>query len=262
MQLSVKALRNHILIWKLFGCWDLDGEARPMWYRMHSFFIIIVFFICFPLGLFIPLFRTGNMEEFIQTVLFLLTAMCGLRIWLVTVHHKPTIFHLFRLMDCLDAYIGEDVRHQEIIKKGVQRATFYNKFDLCLYLCSSCILYTDALMKSNHALIWMYWVPFDYKKNEIVYHTVLFYQFLGTLFVATINPTIDSLAAAMYSVVESHLDVLGQRMANLGKNRREDQMINTPKYLEWQKSCEKELKECVLIHQLCVEYVQIRILPT
>lgn len=256
MRQSVQSLRNHILIWKLFGFWDLDGEARPLWYRAYGFCISIVFCFCFPLGMFIKLFLLDNIEEFLQTLLFFLTSLIYLKMWLVTVYHKAKIFHLFSLMDRLDSYIGEDERHQETIKKAVKRATFFNTFEFSLCSASSTTLWIDALMKSD--LIWLYWLPFDYKMSEIVYQTVLFYQYLGTVFNAIMHSTIDSIAAGMYSVVESHLNVLGQRMENLGKNRREDQKINTPKYLEWQKSCETELKECVLIHQLCVEYVTSR----
>lgn len=203
--------------------------------------------------MFVQLFLLDNIDEVIQTLLFFLSAMSGLKIWLVTVYNKPKILNLFSLMDQLDENIGNNVYHQETIKKGVQRAIFFNKFAIGLYFSSSTALWLDPLMQSDRILIWLFWLPFDFKMNEIVYQTVLFYQYLGTLFAATVHSTIDSMAAGMYSVVGSHLDVLGQRMSNLGKNRHEDQKINTPKYLEWQISCEKELKECVLVHQLCVQ---------
>lgn len=263
MQLSFQSLKYHIFIWKFCGFWDLDGGvARPLWYRVYGLCIAIVFFVCFPLGMFIQLFLLDNIDEVIQTLLFFLTAMSGLKIWLVTVYHKPKILHLFSLMERLDEYIGKDVQHQETIKKGVQRAIFFNKFEFGLYFSTSTALWLDPLMQSDKILIWLFWFPFDFKMNEFVYQTVLFYQYLGTAFAAAVHSTIDSIAAGMYSVVGSHLDVLGQRMSNLGKNRHEDQKINTPKYLEWQKSCEKELKECVLVHQLCVEYVLCLDIPS
>lgn len=192
------------------------------------------------------LFVIDNIDELVQTLLYFLTAMCGLKIWLVTVYHKPKISYLFRMMKRLDSFIGDDIRHQETIRKGTRRAIYFHLFEFTTYFITATLLWIDALIKIDRVLIWLYWVPFEYQNNEIVYQSVLFYQYLATAFTAAMHSTIDSIGLGM----ESHLDVLGQRM---GKNRLENQKINTWRYLEWQKSCEKELKECVHIHQFCVE---------
>lgn len=258
---SFQSMKYHIIIWKICGWWD--WPERPVWYRAYGLSISLFFFILFPLGMIIHLVTsTTDVFDAIHTMLFLFSALCGIKIWIV-MRQKPLLRRIFDMMDTLDKEINTD-EHRRTIATGVQRARTVN-IVLCYtyYICVS-LLYLDKLIENDGNLMWSFYVPFEYQHSKLVFHSVMFYQFVATMYSAIVHSSVDALGGSMYSVIGSHLDLLGKRLASLGvvASASDGQMVRKKNVFQnadrkaveaARKQCERELSECVKTHLLCVE---------
>lgn len=258
---SFQSMKYHIILWKVCGWWD--WPERPVWYRAYGLSISLLFYILFPLGMIVHLVTsTTGVSEAIQTMLFMFTALCGIKIWIV-MRQKPMIRSIFQMMETLDEQIAND-EHRHVMANGIRRARVVNIILWVTYFVCLCLLYLDKMIENNGSLMWSSYVPFDYHRNKFKYHVVMIYQFLGTMYSALVHATVDSLGGSMYSVIGSHLDLLGKRLANLGVVETTvagaDGLQTVRRKIIFQKEvkvaqrqCERELSECVKTHLLCVE---------
>lgn len=252
MSLSIQSMKYHLIIWKICGMWNWDG--RPKWYPAYSTAIFILFYIAFPLGMFVQLFFSTDVVQAIQTFMFLFTALCGLKLYIV-MRQRPLIFRIFNLMDKLDSDISTDT-YRATIKVGVQRAQLMNFAGFFINNSCTILLYLSKLIANDRTLIWQFYFPFDHRQNSYIFHTVLFYQFLATVWNALVHSSIDALGGSMYTVIGSHLDVLGKRLANLGVDQNRMYFINAAQINQLKKNHiqnEIELIKCVETHKLCAE---------
>lgn len=255
---SLDSIKYHKIIWNICGYCDWPSGAPPLWYTVYRNFVILFFLLCFPLGMIIKLTMTTDLFEAIDTMLFLLTALGGLKIWLV-MHQKPLLHRIVQLLQTLDRqnYDPGDVDQQQqhqIINAGIRRGQRVNLMLCLVYYSSTVLLYVTCLIDNNHGqLMWSFYFPYDYANNAYVYHGLLFYQFAGTLFSAIIHSSVDSLAGSFYCVIGSHLELLGKRLENLGVGVPRIKSHKRPVMAELRQDGDRELAHCVQIHLMCVE---------
>lgn len=258
MTLSIQSLKYHMIIWKLCGMWDWDG--RPKLYPIYGAIITILFYIIFPLGIFVQLFFTTNVYESVQILCILFTSGCGFKLWLV-MRQRPLLNRIFELMEILDLQITTTEFHA-VIMVGVRRAQIVNIVGCLFNYVTSILLYIAKLIENDGTLIWPFYVPFNYRENAMIFHALLIYQFLGSMWAAMVHSTVDAVGGSMYSVLGAHLDVLGLRMSRLGANDHEyNEQYDGKRF----KNCTngkmerkklqnfKDLKKCVDTHKLCVQ---------
>lgn len=254
MSLSVQSMKYHIIIWKVCGWWD--WPERPFWYTAYGLFVSLFFYILFPLGMIIELWSTTDVFEAIHTMLFLFSALCGIKIWIV-MRQKPLIHRIFEMMNTLDLEINSE-EYRETIGAGVSKARFLNVILCYIYYTCVCLLYMAKLIDNDGQLMWSFYLPFNYHRNPYIFHAVMFYQFVGTMFSAIVHSSVDAVGGSMYMVVGTHLELLGKRLANLGVNQMAEgkNMFRNAGGKELEKAkrqCEQELINCVSTHLLCVE---------
>lgn len=248
-------MKYHLVIWKICGLWNWEG--RPQWYPAYSAVITLLFYVLFPLGMFVQLFFTTDIVQAIQTCMFLFTAMCGLKLYIV-MRQRPLIFRIFNLMHKLDGFIGnDDDTYRTTIAAGVRRAQFMNFSGATINFTTTTLLYLSKLIVNDGSLIWQFYFPFDHQRSAYVYHSVLFYQFAATIWNALVHSSIDALGGSMYTVIGSHLDVLGKRASNLGVEQSKPMYFNNVsdfiRIKRMQLKNEKDLIKCIETHKLCAE---------
>lgn len=244
---SIRSMDNHLIIWRVSGAWPWHSDY-PIASGVYSIIMCTLFFVLFPLGMIIKLFLIDDVSEFVQTAVFLMTALCGIKMLLIQ-RQRAVVRRLFGMMDLLDEQICTEA-FARIRDKGVREASFFNKLLGATYYTTCVFLYTAVLLNPEPVLIWSFWLPYDYRRSKLVYHATLLYQIMGTTFSGMVNSSLDAYGGSMYSVLGSHLEVLGLRMKELGMKNNNQQTKNT--------SSEETLKSCVIMHSLTVE---LRLFP-
>lgn len=255
---SIRSMDNHLIIWRVAGAWPWHSDY-PIASGIYSLIMCTLFFVLFPLGMIIKLFLIDDVSEFVQTAVFLMTALCGIKMQFIQ-RDRHVVRRLFAMMDQMDEQI-DTVEFASIRDKGVREASFFNKLLGATYYTTCVFLYTAVLLNPEPVLIWSFWLPFDYRQSKLVYHAVLLYQIIGTTFAGMVNSSLDAYGGSMYSVLGSHLEVLGLRMQQLGmhKNWHQQSLTNNDggsDVLPTQKPTvtpEENLKSCVIMHSLTVE---------
>lgn len=214
-----------------------------------------MFQVLFPLGMLINLFSIEDITEVLSTIVFLLIAMYGIKFWL-TNRQKSLIQKMLVLMDKMDEQIDCN-EYRKIRDNGVKNARWLAKGVALMYCFTTVFLYGAALMNPERVLIWSFWFPFDYQRNVIVYHIVLTYQMLGTLYAAVGNSSMDTFGGTLYNVLGSHFIVLGLRLSNLGHHQSDNVGVTTRRKLlakkqaQWTKT-EGDLKDCIDMHMVLI----------
>lgn len=250
MSLSLQSMKFHIFTWKCSGFWSLNGN--PGWYSVYGALVTIIFYVMFPLGMIMHLcYNITDLIEAIQVILFCFSALCGLKLWNIMLR-KPLIDRIFILLHQLDRINGivAEREYSKIIEAGIDRSQFWIIVCFFFYNLDSILLYVAKLISNDRTLIWSFYVPFDYRSNAIVFHSVLFYQYVATAFMAMVHASTDSIGGSMYSIIGSHLDVLGKRLSCLGVERSDCITIEEQLY---RKECELELGNCIKTHRLCIQ---------
>lgn len=258
---SIHSLKYHMLIWRLSGSWPIN-PGNSIISTVYSALIAIPFFIVFPLGITIQLFRINDISEFVQTLVFLLPALIGIKMSLVQSQRK-LLRRIFAMMSSLDEQV-QTVEYERIRNKGVKEAISVHTVLFITYFTTALFLFMATALGSNRELMWAFWLPFDHRKSALIYYAMLAYQCMATMFVGTVNSSLDSFGSSMYSMLVCHLEILGLRMqslgeakhqltkndTNLGKTIPVGNKLNRPQEL----SIEDELKNCVKIHSLIIEF--------
>lgn len=246
------------------GMWQWDGP--PTVYRIYGSVTTLLFYILYPLGLFVQVFFAANIYESIQIACIFFTSLCGFKLWLV-MRQRRLIVQTFQILNDLDGQILTR-QHYSTIVTGVDRAKLVNLFGCFINGTATCWVYLVKLLENDRTLIWPFFVPFEYRENAMVFHVVLFYQFLGTVWVAFVHSSVDAIGGSMYSVLGAHMNVLEMRMSRLGVDDDDDtddvddEISTKPKRLILDKKRKIELQKmqnylelikCVETHKLCLK---------
>lgn len=243
-----------IIAWKICGSWPISTQY-PRLSKAYSCIVIALFQVLFPLGMLINLFSIEDISELLSTIVFLLIAMYGIKLWLI-IHQKALIQKMFILMDKMDEQIDCN-EYRKIRDSGVKNARWLSKGVASMYGLTTLFLYCAALLNPERVLIWSFWFPFDYQRNGIVYQIVLTYQMMGTVYAAFGNSSLDTYGGSLYNVLGSHFVVLGLRLAKLGHHQNDDDAVTTRRKLivkqEAQRTkTEGNFKDCIDMHMVLI----------
>lgn len=254
-------MNHHVITWKLVGLWY--WKEQPRFYTIYTIFATIFFYILFPLLMFLKLFFSNNMFEIVDIILFLPTAMGGTKAFLI-VRKRIEILEVLEMMKKLDEQITNEMFRRKIQLRIRQSQRFI--YVLCfVYYTSTVCDYLSALMNSKRILVWVSWYPFDATASLEVYHGILIYQLVATLYMATIIQSIDVFGGSIYCILGGHLEVLSDRMLSLGKRKEalEFRLLGIDgkhqngdgrkRIRQNLKECESMLNDCINIHHLCVK---------
>lgn len=254
MMSSRQSMDFILLSWKITGCWPISPHY-PRLSKAYSVIVIPLFQFLFPLGMLINLFSIEDITELLSTIVFLLIAMCGVKLWLI-IHQSALIQQMFVLMDKMDEQIT-CIEYRKIRDNGVNNARWLTKGVASMYVLTSLFLYLAAVLNPERVLIWSFWLPFDYQQNVIVYHIVLTYQILGTVCAAFGNSSLDAYGGSMYNVLGSHFVVLGLRLSKLGHHQSDRVEITTRRKLLAVKEAQRlkteaDLNDCIDMHLVLI----------
>lgn len=75
------------------------------------------------------------------------------------------------------------------------------------------------LFDSKPTLIWRIWFPFDYESNVYIYRTLHLFQWVATLYFATLNTSLDIFGGNCYSLIAGHLKIVTFQIVHTSDER-------------------------------------------
>lgn len=246
-------MEYHLLYLRLCGFWWSPSAAachNPVWYKVYATFVFVTFYTIFPLGIVIKVILFDNIFDLIDTILFMFTALGGFKM-VFLLRDKARINRMFDTLAQLDSQL-KTTAHFCRINVAVTLSRRLCVGITAYYHISSFALFLAPLLQSERKLMWGYWLgALDLNSIHIgLYESILVFQYVGTAFSAFVHGVVDSFAGSMYNVVSGHLDVLGERMRQLG---RHDALGHCNNNDAKQQKIKREFKECVQTHLVCIE---------
>lgn len=236
-------MEYHILVWKITGTWWY-GSPEAAWFKFYRWFILLGIYVLYPFMVLMRLTESSDVSD-IGAILYLMpTAMVGIKTWSL-IRNKDEILKLFELMGKLDARI-ERQEHVDIVRSSIKGMSRVYRFLSCQYYGAVMLALSAALTSDDRQLLMKaFWSPVDYHKNIAAYYCIVGYQTLSHIFDCMIDTSLDSFAGTLYSILASHLDILGIRLKSLGFDRTKDTNLNA--------NTETKLNECITTHFLCLK---------
>lgn len=193
--------------------------------------------------------------QIIDIIFFLPTALGGLKGYLV-IKNRQRIFNLFKALDELDeANLLNDEYKQVILKTtvNIRRLAWLPRM---LYCSTATVMGFVPLFDSEPTLIWQIWFPFDYETNVYIYRTLHIFQWVATIYFATLNTSLDIFGGNCYSLIAGHLKILGLRLSRLGETielPKKKPLANETQKSNALKENERDLIKCVQTHLLILK---------
>lgn len=113
-----------------------------------------------------------------------------------------------------------------------------------------------SFLGSERQLMWPSWYPgIHYENSTATFFTLSIYQYVASYLIAFLNSSMDIYGSALNNMLGAHLDVLGIRLKNLGKQPTgyNQIKIRTNPINGHQDKWESELGECADYHNLCIK---------
>lgn len=249
-------MNHHITSWKLVGLWQWDHH--PRFYKLYILIVSILFYILFPFLMAVQLFYIEDLSELMDIIMILPTVLGGLK-GLLIVQKRHMILEVFDILRQLDDQLTTD-RYRDLVASAIKRSRRIIRTLIVWYFTTVISGYISPLLKPEMELMWVSWFPFDTSARRDVYHLVLLYQFIATLYMATIIQSTDVFGGSIYCIVGAHLDVLGERITALGARSEFSKLSydeHRRKYRKKQwmlmKRSESQLNDCIKTHLLCIK---------
>lgn len=240
---SLSIMNYHILVWKITGTWWY-GSPEAAWFKFYRLLILLGIYVLYPFMVLMRLSESTDVSD-IGAILYLMpTAMVGIKTWSL-IRNKDEILELFDLMGKLDARIDRE-QHVDIVRRSIKGMGRVYRFLSCQYYGAVMLALSAALTSDDRQLLMKaFWSPVDYHKHIGAYYCIVGYQTLSHIFDCMIDTSLDSFAGTLYSVLASHLDVLGIRLKSLGFDG-----INGA--TQHKTATVAKLHECIGTHHLCL----------
>lgn len=232
-------MNYHIMVWKITGTWWY-GSPEASWFKFYRIFILLGIYVLYPFMVLMRLTESTDVSD-IGAILYLMpTAMVGIKTWSL-IRNKAEILELIELMAKLDSRLDRDAEHVCIVRRSIKEMGRVFRFLSCQYYGAVLLALSAALTSTDRQLLMKaFWSPVDYHKNIGAYYCIVAYQTLSHIFDCMIDTSLDSFAGTLYSILASHLDVLGIRLKSLGFQNGKPQA---------------QLSECINTHYLCLRYI-------
>lgn len=258
---SIKPLKLHVQLWKMFGIWHWPGQ--PLKYTIYSVCLITIIGIIYPFFFIMRLIYAKDLNDIIEAFSFLPTSLIGVRLW-VLLRKKTSILRILKLSKQMVQQVA--MGDEQAVNNQSDRLC-YNllRAVLIIYNSTTVLFYVDGLIADYPKLLCAIWFPYEFKDRNVLYHLTIFGQFLIGVFLGSTLATLDTFGATMYQFLQGHLHILGMRLQALGKINTQQPMgrIRKKKPLAIfeveRNAClsqnHMDLKKCVLYHLICNEFV-------
>lgn len=243
--LSLKAMRYHIMVWKVCGLWTLPGD--PLWYRIYSTVLYIIFYVLYPLCIALQILFVDNFGEMIDILLILPTACAGMKGYFVILK-RCEVRNLFVLIDRMDMIVRKE-EHRQMIEKEIVESMLLVKVLSVFYYSTVVSSFMVAFLDEERRFMWQSYYPFDYQHNLGIYYFFLIFQLVASFLVSFIYSSLDLYGSALYKVLGAHIDILGKKFKTLG---RQEEGLDLPKH-KLDELIKEDVKECVIYHSLCIQ---------
>lgn len=256
-------MRYHQFVWQVTGLWPPDttnGQNRCFG-RIYPLYRVLVFgilYVLFPACMLLNLLFVPDIGAAVNTLLVsstvVLAAVKGALIW----YNRAAIRALLIAIGALDACLvsGE----QRVLIERALRDARRIVIMLSILYYGGCV-FGLVLTQINHPdggdaelaeplLMWPSWYPgVPWQRGGAVLAVVLVFQMCGSCAAVLMDSSADVYGAAVFVLLGAHFDALGLRLEALG-------YAKMPTQQEQQRHGERELRECVRHHQLCVGVAQ------
>lgn len=215
--------------WRLWGI--LPRSENSTSYRVglivvHS--LVWIFLACFVLSL----TEAQSLSDIIVVLNFATTLILMYIKAACLRHNLPNINIILDLMDQLDNV--DNPKEQQFMQEADKRSKLlYNLMARFGIFGVTCFTIPPLL---NGQLMFPALYPFDWNASRPIYLLTFLYQSCCNNFVIFLIASIDTYGPAMWSFLTAYIDILRNRLENLGSQN------------EYPKVCEKNLKECIRIH--------------
>lgn len=244
---------NHVFVWKICGLWSYSEQSRL--YTVYKMFCWIIFYFMPPFLMSAKVPLAENVFQIIDIIFFLPTALGGLKGYLI-IKNRQRIFNLFKALDELDEANLLNEEYKQVIKKttiNIRRLAWLPRM---LYCSTATVMGFVPLFDSKPTLIWQIWFPFDYESNVYVYRTLHLFQWVATIYFATLNTSLDIFGGNCYSLIAGHLKILGLRLSRLGETNeliKKQPFRNAAMKSNALNENEGELIKCIKSHLLILK---------
>lgn len=214
---SRNVLKWHIRVFKICGLWPPHGGS--ILYTIWSIFFTLTVYIGFPISQLAVVFFVDSVnaavDHLVMTSTIVMAAIKGLNILV----QRKNLIKLFGLMKELDETITiEEYNH--VFKKKFQESDFLLLLFCVNYIGSWICVGIQVIMSDpGHRLYSStHLLPNAFLHQQNIYVGGIIFQAISNLFMVFVDIVVDTYGASLLHVLGGHLDVLGQRLRELGKN--------------------------------------------
>lgn len=236
-----------LIVFGIIGLW------RPKWispniYKYYSIFIIFTFPFLLTLTMLINLIFLKDKEQLTDSMYMTLTQLA---LFLKICNFCARNRSIQSLLTTVQSFELENSREETIYQKKIR---FYFRILVINYFFtnwSHVMLQLRALSSSVYVDAFPAWYPFEPEEFSFVkYWTIYFHQFVGILLTSNSNVTIEMYPNFMLYMVSSQMDILCDRLKNIGYQKQKVDYSNKKNQMGIdQRETLFILKKCVKTHQ-------------
>lgn len=256
---SLKVLKYHVIIFKLFGLWP--SENPSIWSRLHSFFVITVIFIGFPGTLFLSMTFVSSLQQVVDILVITSSlAMAGIK-GVNVFYQKWKLIEIFKIIKELDRDCDYDIEKKYFTDIFKESKLLFRLF-MWAYLLAWTFLGLQSVGSKRGQGLWLSTslFPFKFAEDKTLFYIVLVHQGISNFCICIIDATVDTYAVILSHILGGHVEVLGLRLRSVCDVNDMNGLSKEPKSKEedtkWTVNfdllCIDRLRRCVEKYQMCL----------
>ncbi|KAM7346163.1 odorant receptor 46a-like isoform 2-T2 [Cochliomyia hominivorax] len=231
-----KFYNRQYLLLKCFGVWNLsssNSEKMKLFYKIYFWNFLIFGMLMFDLAMIMQIVtHLEDVEEIIKALFVLATCIASLGKFLMMKYKRNLCENLFELMDD-QKFLPENKMEHKILRNTINLSSNVRDCYTLLSLGALIPLQLTQFLSSIKDLPVHIYLPFDLNTN-LKYNLIYFWECIAMGIVCLMNVGCDSLSTTLFIYLKGQLEILGDRLENIGRNlaKATDDVI-----LEQLKSC-------------------------
>lgn len=213
----------------------VNNVGRSKAYTIYSCCIYALIYFYYPLSLVLGIFSVaGSIQDFLENLALITTVIvCSIKI---AMYHSK--LGSFKETGDLFNQLDQNLSDQEALEltsrcKKISQPLFW------MYLMVFLSSIVSILFFKERRLLYPAWFPVDWTGNDFIYFALIVYQIggIGVLIIA--NFVSDSLPSVLIKMLTCHLELLYQRVASVGWDKK--------------RNAQADLSKCIHSHKIILE---------
>lgn len=242
-----------VRVYYLFGQWP--NEDFSMFYFIYAivlhFGFVFLYLICMLINLLF--IKDVNVDETTHSLYVTLTELAFFL--------KVLNFFWFNrgMKECMSTVIDFDLKDENEAYMMRKRMQFFSWLTYSYYVIPNLCAITASmkpLFVEKREIPFRGWYPLDWVNNDRDYVLVYAYQVIGIMIEVNLNVTLDVYPNFLMHMISIQMQILGNRLTNLG-SRSDDKVVRSIDPTdEFQKSGSSDLTDCIKTHHKIIRLVK------